>query len=176
MNTYDVLLILGGICGIIMVLGGIILLYKGAISLKERSQAKAMTLEFRNMFKMTTQYPALGLFLIGLAFIGLALYAGSRDATFPVTIEGKVTGDSPPDIALVVIPHQNWTEFVNPKNGEFTAKMSPFATPLRIMFSSNERESCYRTIGVSDLKKGVIRFEALSLPKASPPEEAAPSR
>lgn len=154
----------------IMVLGGIILLYKGAISLKERSENEAVSLEFRNMFKMTTHYPALGLFVIGLAFVVVALYAGSRDATFPMTIHGEVVGDCPSDLSILVTPHQNWMEFANPKDGKFSTEMQPFVTPLRIMFSANQRDPCYRMIGVSDLKKGVIKFEDLSLPIARPPQ------
>ena len=66
MSVFDLVLLTGPICGILMVLGGIILLYKGAISLNVASEEGAFTVEFKNELRITTQYPALGIFVIGL--------------------------------------------------------------------------------------------------------------
>jgi hypothetical protein len=44
MNTFGLLLLAGSVCGIIMVLGGILLLYKGAISLNNVSGEEALTI------------------------------------------------------------------------------------------------------------------------------------
>ena len=45
MTTYDLAIIGGTVCGIIMVLGGIVLLYKGAIKLEVASKDPALTVE-----------------------------------------------------------------------------------------------------------------------------------
>ena len=46
MTTYNFGAIAGSICGLLMVIGGMILLYTGAISLNKTSKNEAASLEF----------------------------------------------------------------------------------------------------------------------------------
>ena len=67
METYDYTILGGTICGIVMVIGGIVLIYKGALKLEVASKDPALTLElFQKHFRLTTNVPALGIFVIGL--------------------------------------------------------------------------------------------------------------
>ena len=52
MTTFDIAIFLAGTCGICMVIGGMILLYKGVISLNSVSQSEALSLEFQKAVKI----------------------------------------------------------------------------------------------------------------------------
>ena len=58
---FDIVILIGAICGPIMVVGSMILLYTGAISLKAASNSDdALKIEFIKELKLTTRYPELG--------------------------------------------------------------------------------------------------------------------
>jgi hypothetical protein len=81
MTTYDFAILGGTVCGIVMVVGGILLLYKGSIKLEVASKDPALSVEvFEKQFRLTTHAPALGLFAIGLLFVGLAIYFARETA------------------------------------------------------------------------------------------------
>lgn len=97
METYDFAILGGTICGIVMVIGGIILLYKGALRLEVASKDPALTLElFQRQFRLTTNVPALGIFVIGLVFIGLAIHFAQVTAATPIELKGKTEGVTDP--------------------------------------------------------------------------------
>lgn len=82
---FNIVIFMCALGGLVMVCGGIVLLYKGAISLTNRS-ADAMTVEFRKELKISTRYPALGLFVVGLLFFIFSLTIGKPNIT-KVTIK-----------------------------------------------------------------------------------------
>ena len=89
MATYDLAIIGGTVSGIIMVLGGIVLLYKGAIKLEVASQDPALTVEmFERKLKLTTHAPALGLFVIGLLFVVSAIYFAQTTTVKEIPVVG----------------------------------------------------------------------------------------
>ena len=47
MDTFDIVVILGALCGLLMVIGGMVLLYKGVITLNQASKQEAASLEFK---------------------------------------------------------------------------------------------------------------------------------
>lgn len=73
-----------------MVIGGIVLLYKGTITLKDANPNEAIKVEFKRMINVTTRYPALAFFIIGFAFTAAALWFGKREVTPRLTIQGKL--------------------------------------------------------------------------------------
>lgn len=97
MTTYDLAIFGGTLSGIIMVLGGIVLLYKGAIKLEVASKDPALTVEmFERKLKLTTHAPALGLFVIGLLFVVSAIYFAQTTAVKKIPVIGiaeNVEGD-----------------------------------------------------------------------------------
>ena len=77
----------------LMVIGGIVLLYKGTITLKDANPNEAIKVEFKRMINVTTRYPALAFFIIGFAFTASALWFGKREVTPRLTIQGKLISD-----------------------------------------------------------------------------------
>ena len=100
-DTFSFLLLSGPLCGIIMVLGGILLLYKGAITLSGAAE-DALSVEFRKELRITTQYPALGIFVIGLLFVAIPAILGRPSETQPFTIQAK-TVDVDEPVSLILI-------------------------------------------------------------------------
>src|SRR5260370_41263064 len=89
-STFDVVLILCGFTGLVMVVGSIALLYQGVIKLSERSTGTAIEAEFKNQLKVNVRNPALGLFAIGFAFFLLALYFARPREWEPLVISGHI--------------------------------------------------------------------------------------
>jgi hypothetical protein len=106
MTTYDLAIFGGTACGIIMVSGGIVLLYKGAIKLEVASQDPALTVEmFKEKLKLTTHVPALGLFVIGLLFVVSAIYFAQTTAVKEISIIGMAEA---PEEEITVIVRSEW--------------------------------------------------------------------
>jgi hypothetical protein len=91
--TFDILCIVGGICALLMVAGALYLLYKGTITLSEKTAEEAVRVEFKKLINITTRYPALGLFVIGWAFLGLVLYLSRTNSQPPLEIQAKLVSD-----------------------------------------------------------------------------------
>ncbi|MCG8337970.1 MAG: hypothetical protein MJE63_26000 [Proteobacteria bacterium] len=87
--TFKIILIICSICGFMMVSGGIVLLYKGIITLAATPSDKALSIEFKKYFRLTTQYPALGIFLIGLAFVLVALIYAKPPLISSIEFRGR---------------------------------------------------------------------------------------
>jgi hypothetical protein len=115
MSVFDVVIVTAALCGLIMVAGGILLLYKGAITLTQTSDSEAVSLEFRRMLKITTHYPALGLFVIGLSFTVAGLCFSRPPAVHPFQLRGRVTGADPTVATLRI------------SVGDFPVEMRPYS-------------------------------------------------
>lgn len=84
--------IFGGIlCGITLVTGGILLLYKGAIKLESASKDPALTVDlFNKQFSLATRVPALGLFIIGLMFVGGSMWVAKETDVLRISVIGEI--------------------------------------------------------------------------------------
>lgn len=183
MTTFDYAIVGSIACGLIMVCGGILLLYKGAISLEVASKDEALTLEiFENQFKLTTRIPALGLFVIGLIFIGISIYYTKDTAATPIQVTGKthnINEEVTVNVrSLWVVPTQSGQVFhiLRPNLDVLWVEISaPGYEPLKIPFPKNRtREGI--NFGDVTLKQIVDRIDVkseniMTLPSAiiSPP-------
>jgi hypothetical protein len=133
MSTFDIVVILGAICGLLMVIGGMVLLYKGAISLNQANREGALTIDYKKTLKITTHYPALGLFIIGLAFAISAIYF-SHNEQKPIQIKGRVNVDDPYALNIVVsVPEIRVGSAY--EGGKIIASIVPKTDILNIRFS-----------------------------------------
>lgn len=75
--VFDVVVFTLSLTGLVMVVGGIILIARGAVAL-EAAKDGATALTLGDFLKLSTTVPGLGLFLIGLAFeVSAAIYANA---------------------------------------------------------------------------------------------------
>ncbi len=155
MTPFDWIVIIGGICGLFMVIGGMILLYKGNITLNKTSKDEAVTLEFRKMIKITTHYPALGLFVIGLAFIIVsAVFAKPKEVT-SLAIKGHVNVDDPSSVTFFVYTGHGGLPRLTDR--EIDEIVYPHLKILKVDITAPgySPPTITKTIGSSDIKKGI---------------------
>lgn len=162
MTTFDIAVILAGICGLFMVIGGMVLLYKGAISLSQVSRDDALSMEFKKMLKITTHYPALGLFVIGLAFIIIAV-SFSKSTQNQFKISGRVKGVDDLSAMKILITVPGWTGETY-ADGQILASITPQVDILEVRLSSpgyreiripvETRKSKLGTISIGDVTFG----------------------
>jgi hypothetical protein len=81
METFDVILILGAACGVVMILGGVYLFSSGARGLTQASHDRSLSPEFARRLKALTQYPALSLIVFGLTLPSTAAYVAYRNVS-----------------------------------------------------------------------------------------------
>jgi hypothetical protein len=95
-TPFDVVVVIGALCGLLMVLGSMYLLRLGIIDLKTASSSPdpdALAVIVKEI-KITSRYPALGLFVIGLAFImGVGSIARPHSEVLMLPITASVTDD-----------------------------------------------------------------------------------
>jgi hypothetical protein len=144
--AFDISIIGSIVCGLIMVSGGIMLLYTGAISLSIASKDENLTLEiFEKQFRLATRAPALGLFIIGLLFIGISIYFSKETAVKPIEVKGKM-GNIQDNVTVKVT--SSWV--VPTQSGEVLAVLRPNLDVLWVQVSAPG----YEPIGIPfDLKK-----------------------
>src|SRR5438128_11847637 len=101
-STFDAVIVITVVCGLLMVVGGMVLLYKGTITLKDSNPDEAIKIEFKRMINVTTRYPALALFIIGLAFTVVALYFVQHEAIPAFTIDGILQAAQPANATVYI--------------------------------------------------------------------------
>lgn len=168
MGTDDVVVLLGAVCGVLMVLGGLLLFYKGIVTLQQVSdKPDAVTVEFKNVLKIQSRYPAYGFFGFGLAFIALAAFYGRPDELPPITITGEVENAVDPAATLITVALPLSDSALN-SDGKFKRVFHPDLKRVRIGIQSPGNDPSSWTVEVDTSEHGrerVARFEALKLKK-----------
>lgn len=107
MNPHNFSIYACGICGVLMVVGSIWLLKTGVITLSAAAKDGILSMEIADKVKVSTTYPALGLFLIGLFFIGLGVWFSKGDVVMPLNrplaIVGKIKGIEDSSLVTVTV-------------------------------------------------------------------------
>ena len=159
MTTYDLAIIGGTASGIIMVLGGIVLLYKGAIRLEVASKDPALTVEmFEQKLKLTTHAPALGLFVIGLLFVISAIYFAQTTAVKEIPVIGVVENDV--DDLKVKVKSKDWP--VTSHQGKVHEVIRPNLDVLWVVVTAPGYIPHSQDF---DLKKGGVNLGTIQLKK-----------
>jgi hypothetical protein len=176
-RTFDVVIILGAICGVLMVVGGMVLLAIGAIKLeavapavagtKGEQRADALILEFKKTIKVTAHYPALALFLIGVLFIfGSLWFSKSEGKIQPWSILGKI--DSPDPSAVTVEIEVDKLKTLSPTDdGYIDTVIHPDLDQFKaiILAPGCKPERQYLSLKVKDAKKHILELTAAKVHK-----------
>lgn len=154
------------VCGGMLVLGSIILLYKGVITLSQKSSKEAVSIEFKNHLRMTSHYPAIGLFMMGWMFLILPLMIpvlfGDKGPT-SVTVRGHLQVNPPDDIQNLSVRLLGgpWDLSIN-TDGTLEDALYPTLERMRLEISGPGRPALARTVTVD--KEGVIFLGPLRVP------------
>lgn len=106
MSPFDLIIILSGVCGVAMIFGSLVLLYKGTLTLAIASDGAA-DLEIKKLIHFKTRYPALFLFFIGLCFLLSAAYLSRPEVSRPIGLKGLIKSSdlsALSDVTVTVTP------------------------------------------------------------------------
>jgi hypothetical protein len=92
-------------CAVLLIGGGMILLAKGVINLSSAGNSdQGLSIEILDKFKIKTGVPALGLFVLGLACIGVAMYYSKPGDAVSLIFEGKLPIDDASVVTGKIVP------------------------------------------------------------------------
>jgi hypothetical protein len=95
-SPYAIVILFCSISGLAMIFAGILFLYKGIITLTSTAPADAITMEYRQLVKISSQAPGIAFFIISGIFFVWAGYLAQHppERMPPVQVIGKVTAIS----------------------------------------------------------------------------------
>jgi len=160
MTPFDFSIYACGICGIVMVCGSIWLLKTGVIKLSEAAGGTGgLSVEVADKIKISTTYPALGLFLIGLSFIVMAIWFSRKP--LPLNIVGQVQIDDPTKVTVSVTPDSFYSPHGNPdSSGKFEVPTPVDLEQLVVVINAAGYDPATRTatLRVEDAKKHTLAY------------------
>lgn len=162
MSMFDVVVLLAALSGLVMVVGGIFLLARGAITLASTPQTNALSIEFRRQFRINTQVPGVAFFAVGLLFIVLALQFAKPPEVIPIEVDGEV---SAVDAAVTIMVSTRWPlpAFTG---GQIHSKIYPDVSTLVVEVSAPGHDPIVIPVEVKPTAKRTARIGKLALQKA----------
>ncbi len=142
--VYDLLLLSSSLCGLVMVIGGIVLLYNGAISLANVSGEDAFTIEYKKELRISTQYPALGIFIIGLLFVAFSVIMGKPELN-KLIIKGRAVNVAEP--VKISLKTNTWISSLSHEE-DVLETFYPNIDTIQIVVSAPGYDSYVKTIQV----------------------------
>lgn len=156
MNVFEIAIMFSALAGFCMVIGGILLIYKGAMVLSSTDSSTALSIEWKQNFKMNTQAPGIAFFIIGLIFSGVAIFFSKPSPVEPIYIRGSIE-DVKEQITITAIPSV-WS-ISSGSNGIFDGKIFPDIEVLTLKISAPGYKPEYIPQNLSTTKNRTILFE-----------------
>ncbi len=128
---FEIIILIGAVCGVIMVIGSMFLLYKGSISLKDASEKEALSIEVINEIKLSTRYPALALFVIGFIFFISAAWFAKEGDTKKITLAGTVSSPDKLSDIEIHLSAGPWKQNISDDSGTFSILFYPNVKSLK---------------------------------------------
>lgn len=151
MSIFDVVVLMAALCGLIMVIGGILLVYRGAIKLAATPKTTALSIEWRKQFRLNTQAPGIAFFLVGLAFLVVALFVSKPPPVRPLDILGEILVDDAP--VTVLVRSMPWTSITS-SSGEISARFYPDVTLFIVEATAPGYRPLTRSLDVRQIRGG----------------------
>jgi len=152
-----------------MILASTFLLYRGIISLNSVSQENAVSIEFKNMIKFNTQYPALALFIIGVFLI----YTAKSNSHAPIWITGNMSNVDGYGDAIGCVT-RTWPIQAG-SNGVVAGTVDPSLYPLKVQITIPGYQRPFTQIITPDqVKSGKIVLDNIGFGKRVFPDPSIP--
>lgn len=132
-SIHDAAILFAATAGFCMVIGGMVLIYKGSLVLAGTDSSTALSIEWKKDFKLNTQAPGIAFFIIGLTFSSISIYASKQDVTDPIFVEG--TFDDVKELVTVTVVPSNWA-VVSGSNGVLNGKFTPDTERVHLKISA----------------------------------------
>jgi hypothetical protein len=160
MGTFDYAVLLAALAGLIMVVGGIVLIYKGAIVLASTDSSSALSIEWKQDFRLNTQAPGIAFFIVGLIFSSISIYASKPTKIEPIRIEGEVR--QIPEPVTIRARSSTWT-LEGSSNGIVQGRIDPHLEDITLEISAPGYRPESITFSLNELKDRTVKFEPVDL-------------
>ncbi|RKF19863.1 hypothetical protein DBZ36_05235 [Alginatibacterium sediminis] len=160
MNTFDYAVLISAIAGLVMVVGGLVLIYKGALVLASTDSSQALNIEWKKDFRLSTQAPGIAFFIIGLAFSFISVFASKPSAIEPIKIEGLVEQIS--EQVTIRARSSIWT-LQGGSNGVVKGRIHPHVEDIILEISAPGYKPEQITFRLSELKNRTVKFDTVNL-------------
>jgi hypothetical protein len=160
MSPFEMAALIGAAAGLSMVVGGIVLVWRGAITLASTPKADALTIEWKKQFRINTQVPGLAFFVVGWMFIAFATYSLKPDEVRPIEFEGELKGVDEP-VSIIVRP-TNW-ELPSDTSGKINGKVIPDLSFVVLLINAPGYEPFAKSIKIGSDGHRVAKLGTLEL-------------
>lgn len=163
LSVHDIAILFSALAGFCMVIGGMLLIWKGAIALAGTDSSTALNIEWEKKFKLNTQAPGIAFFVLGLLFSSIAIYSSRETRTDPVYITGTVA-DVDETVTVTAAPPASIIQSVS--NGIIEGKFTPPDKDnelINLRFTAAGYEDAQILSNLNKTKDRVIRFENVRL-------------
>ncbi len=168
MSIHDYAILGAALAGLCMVIGGMLLIWKGAMVLAGTDPTTALSIEWKKDFKLNTQAPGIAFFLLGLAFSITAIYFSNPKPTDPIYIVGAF--DNVGEVVTVTaVP--SMSEVKSGTNGVIEGKFILDSEILNLKVSAPGYEADQIPYNLGKTKDRTIRLDShITLKKLPIPE------
>ena len=159
MNVHDISILISAVTGFCMVMGGMFLIWKGALVLAGTDKSTALSIEWKKDFKLNTQAPGIAFFILGLSFSSISIYSSMPvvpKPTDPIYIAG--TFDDVSEIVTITAVPLGW-QVSSGSNGVVDGKFVPDTEIINLRFSAAGYETIQIPQNLSKTKDRTIRFD-----------------
>lgn len=133
--------------GLLMVGGGIWLIYKGALVLASTDKATALSIEWKKSFRLNTQAPGVAFFIIGLLFLIVALQFSKPAQIEPIQVLGRVINVDQP--VTVTAETDLWPIKIS-SDGKINGEIYPNVRQLTIRITAPGYRPVWHPITLED--------------------------
>ena len=162
MTVFDIVVLIAAARGLAMVIGGIWLLARGAITLAATPKTDALTIEWKKQFRINTQVPGLAFFLVGMMFIGLSLRFSQPPDVMPIEFHGQFKGVEGP-VTVLVAPNR-W-QIPTTTTGMLQGKVYPDLSMLILVATAPGYEPFSTVIALRQQGQRLAELGTLELKK-----------
>lgn len=159
-QVFELAVVITALAGFSMVIGGMALIYKGALALAGTDKSQALSIEWKNELRISTQAPGIAFFVVGLAFCATALYAAKPNPVEPFRITGNVASVDEP---LTVIAESSPWQVTTSTDGTIDGQIFPNVTSLVIKVTAPGYKPFAKPINLGSASGREIKLTGIRL-------------
>jgi hypothetical protein len=166
METFDYVILISALAGFVMVFGGMVLIYKGALVLASKDSSDALSIEWKQNFRLNTQAPGIAFFIIGLIFVIVPIFASKPGEIQPIRIEGRVNNIQEP--VNISVRSKSWPLEVE-SSGIVKGKIYPDLELISMEISAPGYRPETRMFTLTEFEGRIVKFDGVELEQEVPP-------